>query len=193
MSEKAIEKLLIDNGVMLSGHFLLTSGLHSDIYFEKFMILENPQVSSLLCAEISLHFSTIDIDKVIGPTTGGTILAYEVAKQLGILAGVAESTDDGRRIIKRGSAVKKGERILVVDDVLTTGGSLKATIDAVEEMDGKVVGVGVMIDRSAQPLDLPYPFFAVYEHSVENFEAQQCPLCEKGVPLTRLGGKKKKT
>jgi orotate phosphoribosyltransferase len=193
MSEKAIEKLLVDNGVILKGHFLLTSGLHSDLYFEKFMILENPQVSSLLCAKIALHFSPIEIDKVIGPTTGGTILAYEVAKQLGVLAGVAEYTEEGKRIIKRGSAVKKGEKVLVVDDVLTTGGSLRATIDAVEELEGEVVGVGVMIDRSARSLDLPYPFFAVYAHSVENFEEKNCPLCKNGVPLTRLGGKKKKT
>jgi orotate phosphoribosyltransferase len=192
MREKAIEKLLVDNGVKLKGHFLLTSGLHSDTYFEKFMILENPQVSSLLCADIALHFSAMQIDKVIGPTTGGTIIAYEVAKQLGTLAGVAEYAEDGKRIIKRGSAVKRGEKILVVDDVLTTGGSLKATIDAVEELEGEVVGVGVMIDRSAQSLDLTYPFYAVYKQSVENFDPDDCPLCKKDVPLTRRGGKKKK-
>lgn len=193
MNEKVIEKLLIDNGVILKGHFLLTSGLHSDVYYEKFMILENPQISSLLCAKIALHFSTIEVDKVIGPTTGGIILAYEVAKQLGILAGVAEDDGHGKRMIRRGSAVEKGEKILVVDDVLTTGGSLKATIDAVEEMGGEVVGVGVMIDRSARPLDLPYPFYAVYKRSVENFEAENCPLCKKDIPLTRRGKKKKKT
>jgi orotate phosphoribosyltransferase len=191
MSEKAIEKMLRDNGAILKGHFLLTSGLHSDVYFEKFMILEKPQVSSLLCSNIALHFCTREIDKVIGPTTGGTILAYEVAKQLGILAGIAEDSGEGKRVIKRGSAVKEGERILIVDDVLTTGGSLKATIDAVEEMGGKVVGVGVLIDRSEQSLNIPYPFYAVYEHSVENYKPDDCPLCKKGIPLMRRGGKTK--
>lgn len=192
MSEKEVEKLLVDNGVILRGHFLLTSGLHSDVYFEKFMILENPRISSLLCSSIALHFSSQDIDKVIGPTTGGTILAYEVAKQLGVLAGVAEDDGEGKRVIKRGSSVKKGERILVVDDVLTTGGSLKATIAAVERMEGEIVGIGVMIDRSSTALNLRYSLYAVYEHAVENFKPEDCPLCKNGVPLTRRGGKKKK-
>lgn len=193
MNEKHIEKLLSDNGVILKGHFLLTSGLHSDIYFEKFMILEDPRVASLLCGNIALHFSTGQIDKVIGPTTGGTIIAYEVARQLGVLAGVAEYSDEGKRVIKRGSAVKRGEKILVVDDVLTTGGSLRSTIDAVQELGGNVVGVGVMIDRSSESLDVPYPVYAVYKRPVENFEAKDCSLCKKGVPLTRRGGKKKRT
>ena len=193
MCDKAIEKLLLENGVMLRGHFLLTSGLHSGVYYEKFMILENPQVSSLLCARIALYFSAKKIDKVIGPTTGGTILAYEVAKQLGVLAGVAEDDGEGGRIIKRGSAVKNGERILVVDDVMTTGGSVKATIEAVRKMGGRIEGVGVMIDRSEHPLDFAFPFYAVYRKSVENFKPDECPLCKKKVPLTRRGGKKRKT
>lgn len=187
---ETIEKLLIDNGVILKGHFLLTSGLHSGLYFEKFKILENPKVSALLCSKIAMHFSTYDIEKVIGPTTGGTILAYEVAKQIGAYAGIAEEDGKGKRIIKRGSGIKEGEKILIVDDVLTTGGSIKATIDAVLEHRGEICGVSVLIDRSEKALNFNYPFYAVYKKAVENYTKGDCPLCKQGIPLSQLGGKK---
>jgi len=187
MSE-TIKKLLTDNGVIQKGHFLLTSGLHSGLYFEKFMILENPRISALLCSKIAMFFSTYTIDKVIGPTIGGAIIAYEVARQLGTYVGIAEKESNEKRIVKRGSSIEKGERILVVDDVLTTGGSIKATIDAVLQLEGKVTGISVLIDRSENPLDFTYPFFAVYKTSVENYTPENCPLCKKGIPLIRKGG-----
>jgi orotate phosphoribosyltransferase len=191
MSEN-IEKLLADSGVILEGHFLLTSGLHSGVYFEKFMILENPRITSLLCSKVAMHYSSLDIEKVIGPTTGGIILAYEVARQLGVRAGIAETEGEEKRIIKRGTGVKEGEKILIVDDVLTTGGSLKATIDAVLDKGGKVRGVAVLIDRSEERFELEFPLYSVYRKTVENYTEEECPLCKKGIPLSRLGGKKKK-
>lgn len=191
--QEQIEKLLIDNGVMLRGHFLLTSGLHSGLYFEKFKILEKPQVSSLLCSKIALHFNSYPLEKVIGPTTGGTIIAYEVAKQLGVLAGMAEKSDNNKRIIKRGSGVRSGEKILIVDDVLTTGGSVKDTINAVLEKNGKIMGIGVLIDRSERPIDFGYPFYAVYNTTVKNYKEEDCPLCKDGIPLTKPGGIHSKT
>lgn len=187
MSE-TIEKLLVDNGVILKGHFLLTSGLHSGLYFEKFRILENPKLTVLLCSKIAGHFSSYGIEKVIGPTTGGIILAYEVAKQLGVYAGIAEENGKGKRVIRRGSGIKKGEKILVVDDVLTTGGSIKATIDAVLEGGGEVSGVSVLIDRSEETVNFGFPFYAVYKKIVENYDKKDCPLCKQGIPLTSLGG-----
>jgi orotate phosphoribosyltransferase len=183
-----IEKLLTDNGVMLRGHFLLTSGLHSGLYFEKFKILEKPQVSSLLCSKIALHFNSYPLEKVIGPTTGGTIIAYEVAKQLGLLSGMAEKSENNKRIIKRGSGVSNGEKILIVDDVLTTGGSVKDTINAVLEKKGDIMGIAVLIDRSEKPIDFGYPFYAVYNTTVKNYTKEDCPLCKDGIPLTRPGG-----
>lgn len=187
---ETIEKLLIDNGVILEGHFLLTSGLHSGLYFEKFKILENPNITALLCSKIAVSFSTHEIEKVVGPTTGGTILAYEIAKQIGAYAGIAEENGKGKRIVKRGSGIREGEKILIVDDVLTTGGSIKATIDAILEKKGIICGVAVLINRSMKSLKFDYPFYAVYQKTVENFKEEDCPFCKKGIPLTQLGGKR---
>ncbi len=186
--KEPIEELLWESGVLLKGHFLLTSGLHSEFYFEKFKVLEKPEVTSLLCSKIAIQFSTSKIDRVIGPTTGGIILAYEVARQLETLTGIAEEDGKGGRTIRRGTSIEKGENILIVDDVLTTGGSLKATVEAVLAKKGLVSGIAVLIDRSPKTLDLGYKMYAVYKKVVKNYLPDDCPLCRKNIPLTRKGG-----
>ncbi|OPX17585.1 orotate phosphoribosyltransferase [candidate division WOR-3 bacterium 4484_100] len=179
-----IEKLLIDLKVLKKGHFLLNSGLHSEYYFEKFRILENPSATTKLCGIIVDHFKGLDIDWVIGPTTGGVIIAFEVARQLNRYAGFAEERA-GKRIVGRGFDIKD-RNVLVVDDVLTTGKSIQETLNAVELKHGKVVGVGVLVDRSNQKMGFEY--FATYRKAVENFEPDNCPLCKQGISLTKPGG-----
>ena len=186
--KESIEELLISNGVLLKGHFLLTSGLHSEYYFEKFRILENPKLTVFLCSEIVEHFTGTRIEKVVGPTTGGIILAYEVARQMGIFDEIAEEQEKGKRIIRRGSGIREGEKVLIVDDVLTTGGSLRTTINAVKEKGGEIVGLSVLIDRSMGKNDFGYPLFAVYKKTVVNYSPEDCPLCKKGIPLMQMGG-----
>jgi len=185
--KEQVEELLTKNEVLLKGHFLLTSGLHSEFYFEKFKVLEKPRITSLLCSKIALQFSACTIDRVIGPTTGGIILAYEVARQLGTLMGMAEEDGKGGRIIRRGTDIKEREEILIVDDVLTTGGSLKATIDAVLRKKGSIAGIAVLIDRREKTLDIDYPIYGVYRKLVKNFSESDCPLCRKGISLTQKG------
>jgi orotate phosphoribosyltransferase len=158
--------------------------LHSKFYFQKFRILENPGVASRLCRIIADHFQKAAADWVIGPTTGGIIIAFEVARQLNILTGFAEERER-KRTIGRGFAIK-GKRILVVDDVMTTGRSVQETIDAVKEKGGEVVGVGVLIDRCNAKL--PFEYFASYRKAVENYEPRVCPMCKAGTPLEKLGG-----
>ena len=179
-----LESILKEHRVLLQGHFLLTSGLHSEYYFEKFRILESPELTTLFCRELVKKLGT-DYDWVIGPTTGGVIIAFEVARQTGRLAGFSEKGKDGR-VIGRGFAIE-GKRVLVVDDVLTTGKSIRETKAAVLAKSGIIAGVGVLIDRSVDPPDFNYQ--AVYQTSVENYPPDRCPLCKKGVPLTRRGGK----
>jgi orotate phosphoribosyltransferase len=179
-----IEKLLKDLKVLQEGHFLLNSGLHSKYYFEKFRILENPEATSTLCGIIAERFKDKKIDWVIGPTTGGIIIAFEVARQLNKCAGFAEERE-GKRIVGRGFDIKN-KKILLVDDVMTTGKSVKETIDAINEKGGEIVGSAVLIDRCS--IELPFEYYATYRKIVENFEPEKCPLCKENTPLSKPGG-----
>lgn len=179
-----LEKLLRELQVLQEGHFVLNSGLHSRYYFQKFRILENPDATSQLCRLIAGKFRDANIEWVIGPTTGGIVIAFEVARQMGVSTGFAEERE-GRRVVGRGFGIR-GKRILVVDDVMTTGKSIIETLDAVREQGGVVAGVAVLIDRCG--VQLPFEYYAAYRKVVENFEPANCPLCRENVPLSRLGG-----
>ncbi|MFO7676690.1 MAG: orotate phosphoribosyltransferase [bacterium] len=179
-------RLLTESGVMLEGHFLLTSGRHSDRYFEKFRILESPPVCGRFAAELVGRFRDAGVTAVCGPTTGGIIIAYEVARQLGARCVIAEKAEGGRKI-GRGFRLESGDRVLVVDDVMTTGGSLVETLAALEHRPCAVVGVGVFIDRSGGANRLGRPYEAVYRQAAASWEPDRCPLCVRGVALTAPG------
>jgi orotate phosphoribosyltransferase len=174
-------------GMLREGHFELTSGLHSGKYFEKFRLLEFPEIATRVCKEIAEHFRSLECVTVAGPTTGGIIIAYEVARQLGKRCIFAEKTDDGRGF-RRGFQIAQGEKILVVDDILTTGGSLVQTIDAIKKRGGVVAGLGVIVDRSEKDIDLHVPVFSVHREQVKNWQPSECPLCKDGVELSKPGG-----
>ncbi len=173
-------------GVLLDGHFLLASGRHSGQYFEKFRILEHPELCETFSRHVADRFREQGITVVCGPTTGGVIIAYEVARQLGCRCIIAERTGQGRSI-GRGFRTADEDRILVVDDVMTTGGSIVETLAALEKMPGTVVGIGVFIDRSGGRNRLKQPHFGVYVQTVETWEPEQCPLCKQGVALQTPG------
>lgn len=178
-------EMLKKHGVLREGHFLLTSGKHSDKYFEKFRILEQPPVCEAFAKAVADRFRKENVTVVCGPTTGGIIIAYEVARQLGCRCVIAEKAELGRKI-GRGFRLGPEDRVLVVDDVLTTGGSIKETLAAVEPSGAKVLGVGVYVDRSAR-VDFGVPSFCAYRQQVATFEPSGCPLCAKGVPLEEPG------
>jgi len=171
--------------VVRTGHFLLTSGMHSDRYIEKFRILEQPVLCERFAQVVAEHFRSEGVTVVCGPTTGGVIVAYEVARQLGCRCIIAEKADTGRKI-GRGFVVQDTDRVLVVDDVLTTGGSIKETLNALKFTPARVIGIGVFIDRSAG-VALPAPFFSAYQEPIRNYEPADCPLCRAGVPLEAPG------
>ena len=185
MSSVDLGKLLEESGAVLRGHFVLTSGRHSDVYFEKFRVLEQPEVLSALCAEIVDRFRG-EFDVVAGPTTGGIIIAYEVAKQSGTRALYIE-TEDGIKRARRGATIDAGARALVVDDVLTTGLSVHETAVAVEAMGGRVVGIGVLIDRSDATLQLPAEVFAAYRVQARSFPPDEVPDWLAGIPVAKPG------
>lgn len=180
-----LSRLLVEFGVMRKGHFLLTSGLHSDRYFEKFRILERADVCEHFARVLSNYFSKMSVTVVCGPTTGGVIVAYEVARQLGCRCIIAERSDTGRKI-GRGFLVGKEDQVLVVDDVLTTGGSIWETLSALKTTGARVVGIGVFIDRSTG-VRFPFPFYAAHREEIQNYQPDSCPLCRARLPLETPG------
>jgi orotate phosphoribosyltransferase len=177
------ERLLRDAGALLDGHFRLTSGNHSATYAEKFRLLEQPSQTEALCRMIADWAKPLEPGLVAGPTTGGIIISYEVARLLGVRGIFAESANGGGRAFGRGFTISPGERALIVDDVLTTGGSVRDVIDAVKQSGGEVAGVAVLLDRTAGQARFDVPFFACLTLDLETYQPGDCPLCAKDVPL----------
>ena len=174
---------LESTGALLKGHFQLTSGRHSAEYIEKFRIMEDPVATEALCGLIAREFRPAMPAAVVGPAMGGVILSFETAKQLGVRAIFTEKDPDGRQMFDRGFKLGDGEKVLVVDDVLTTGGSVRQVLDLVRATGAEVLGVGFLIDRSGGGVDFGVPFFACHTMPIESYQPGACPLCEKGLPL----------
>lgn len=179
--------LLEDAGAVLTGHFQYASGRHGDTYIEKFRLLEKPRVTEALCRQLADHFRSMQPDLVVGPTTGGILLAHETAKHLGetINAYFAERSEAGGRFLGRGFAVRPGQTVLVVDDVLTTGGSVRDTLEAVIQAGGTPIGVGLVVDRTNGATGFgELETFACLAIDVASYEPDECELCTAGVELT---------
>jgi len=176
-------------GAVKEGHFLLASGLHSPVYWEKFRILQYPDYTEKLCRLIAQHFKDQKIDVVAGPTTGGIILAFETAHQLGVRSIFAEKEGE-TTVFRRDFEVAPGERVLIVDDVLTTGASIRGTMSAVAKLKGVIVGIGVLVDRSQEGVDFGVPLFSCLRAPTTVYTAQECPLCAAHIPLVKPGAPK---
>lgn len=186
MSDRVLQ-IFKDAGAILEGHFLLTSGMHSQVYWEKFQVLQYPRHTQKLCKLIANRFRDAGVQVVAGPTTGGVILAFETARQLGVRGIFAEKADGGRAF-RRGFNISSGEKVLIVDDILTTGGSVREVVDAVKRLGGNIVGIGVLVDRSSDNVDFGVPLFACLQSPTVAYPPEKCPLCAEGKPLVRLGG-----
>src|SRR5438132_11454439 len=183
-----VESVFRDSGALREGHFLLASGRHCPLYLEKFQVLQHPAETERLCSASGGWATSLAADTVAGPTTGGVILAHEVGRQLGARAIYAERRDGPRgREFRRGFALTPGERVLVVDDIMTTGGSLQETIDAVRAAGGTVAGAAVLVDRSGGAARLDVPVEALWRLDIPSYSATECPLCAKGVPAVPPG------
>jgi orotate phosphoribosyltransferase len=173
-------------GALLEGHFLLSSGRHSGVYLEKALVLQYPRNVERMCREIARRFEGDRPDVVVGPTTLGVVLSYEVAKHLGARSIFAEREGEGRAL-RRGFRIEPGQRVLVVDDILTTGGSVRDVLDVVKEWGGVTFGVGVLVERSTQPLDFGVRTEALLKMDVVSYPPDDCPLCREGRPLVKSG------
>lgn len=188
LSPEHILAIFRDCGAVLHGHFRLSSGKHSDTYFEKFQVLQHPHYVQQLCGELAKRFRDERIDVVVGPTTGGVIIAYEVARQLGTRAIYAEREGD-KRVLRRGFTLREGERVLVVDDILTTGGSVREVLEMLEPYRVQLVGVGILVDRTGGQVDLGVRTETLLRLKVEAWQPEECPLCHRGEPITEPGSR----
>ena len=180
------ERVFQESGALLKGHFLLTSGLHSPVYWEKFRVLQFPSYTEQLCRMIADHFSHQKVQVVAGPTTGGIILAFEVARQLGV-RGIFAEKEGEERSFRRGFTIDPGEQVLIVDDILTTGSSVREVIDAVKKSRGNIIGIGVLVDRSERAQDFGFPLFSCHCAATVTYRPEECPLCAARVPLVKPG------
>lgn len=181
---------LREAGALKQGHFLLASGRHSDQYVEKFDLLRQPRATEQACRMMISEIGDLDdIDLVVGPTTGGILLAFEIGRQLGLPAAYAERADEGssKRAFKRGTVIEPGAKVLLVDDILTTGGSIYATLDALREVDADVRHVAVLVDRSITELDFGAPLTGLARLDIQTWDPAEYPLCADGVPAVKPG------
>ncbi|MFW5649200.1 MAG: orotate phosphoribosyltransferase [Candidatus Alkaliphilus sp. MAG34] len=186
--ERVIE-ILEKTGALKNGHFLLTSGLHSDRYIQCAQVLQYPKYTEEICKGLADEFREDNIDIVIGPATGGIIMAYEMARQLGAMAMFAEKEKE-KRVLRRGFYVPKGAKVLVAEDVITTGGSVKEVIELIKEIGGIPAGVAVLVDRSNGKIDFGTKLRSALSLEVASYEETECPICKKGnIPLEKPGSR----
>lgn len=176
-------------GALLKGHFKLSSGLHSDTYLQCAKISQYPQYNTLLSSMIASKFRDKDINVVIGPAMGGIIIAYEVARQLGARAIFAERDQNRKMVLRRGFEIKENERVLVVEDVITTGASVKEVIDIVKNSNGILVGVSAFVNRGGKSILICENQYFILDINIPNYKEEECPLCKNNVPYTTPGSK----
>jgi orotate phosphoribosyltransferase len=179
-------------GAVQEGHFLLTSGLHSTAYIQSALILQHTREAAALGEALAGRMRQSDPDVVIGPALGGIIIAHEVARALGARAIFAERSD-GRMTLRRGFAIQPGERVLVVEDVITTGGSAQEVAGLVRDAGGILVGVAALVDRSGGRVRFDAPHAALVALDLPVYPADACPLCRRGEPVVKPGSRPPRT
>lgn len=190
ITQERVMEILKEAGVLLEGHFLLTSGKHSNKYLQCAKIFRNTKYSEELCKALAEHFQDQGVEVVIGPALGAVQMTYEVSRWLRCENFFAER-DNGVMTLRRGFAIRPGQKVLVVEDVVTTGGSVREVMKIVREQGGDIVGVGAIVDRTAGKVDFGVPFQSVIAVEVDSWEPDECPLCREGAPAPIKPGSRK--
>jgi len=187
MNDAEILNLFRSSGALLEGHFQLTSGLHSPNYFQCARVLQYPRNAETLCGLLAARFRSDRIDAVVSPALGGIVVGQEVGRQLGVRTMFTERKN-GLMELRRGFTISRGERILVCEDVITTGGSVGEVIEIVERSGGVVAGVAAIVDRSGGTVRLPNFVPAMTMHVV-TYPPENCPLCRNNIPVEKPGSR----
>ena len=191
LTEEQIKEIFLKADAFLTGHFLLSSGLHSPYYLQCAKVLQYPEYAEILCQELARRIEdlNVDFDFVIAPAIGGIIVSYETARHLGVRGIFAERVD-GVLTLRRGFEIKEGERAIVVEDVVTTGKSTRETIEVVTSCGGTVVAVGSLVNRSGGRVDFGVPFQTLWSLEVPVYSPESCPICKEGKePLVKPGSR----
>jgi len=186
MNKKEIERLLVETGAFLEGHFKLTSGKHSKYYVEKIKLIQRPEDVVKIGKAFATKCSHLDFDVVVSPALGAMVLGFEVAKQMG-KRFVFTQRKEGVMSIRSGFDLQPGERVLIIEDVTTTGGSVFEVIECINERKVDIVGVGLVVDRSGGLIDFGVPVFPLLTLRIEAYEPDECPLCKENIPITKPG------
>jgi orotate phosphoribosyltransferase len=189
MTREEIIKIFTETGVLKTGHFLLTSGRHSDKYLQCAQLLQFPEIAEKVCRELAQNFKKMNINTVIGPAIGGILVSYEVARALNVRSIFAER-EEGDMTLRRGFSIEPGEKVIVVEDVVTTGGSVKEVIAMATDLGADVVGVGALVDRSGGKVDFGVPAYYLLNLDVNSYLSNDCPICRKGIPVVKPGSRK---
>jgi len=189
-SEDKVETLELfkETGALLSGHFRLSSGLHSGNYFQCALLLQHPDIAEKLCSELADYFKGDKPTCVIAPALGGVIVSYEAARSLGVKSLFTERVE-GKMVLRRGFELKKEDRVLVVEDVITTGLSTGEVLEAVKSTGAKVIGVGCIVDRSGKTPDFGVKLKSLVRLDFPAYKPEDCPLCKEGVAVTKPGSR----
>ncbi|MDH7576475.1 MAG: orotate phosphoribosyltransferase [Bacillota bacterium] len=188
MPEQKLLEIFRQCGALLEGHFLLTSGLHSNRYIQCALVLQYPELATNLGAKLADRFRDLSIDLVVGPALGGVLVAHEVARALNTRALFTER-EGGVMTLRRGFSVAPGENVLVVEDVVTTGGSTREVVAVMQAAGAKVVGIGALVDRHTGSLDFDLPFHALLTLETATYPPESCPFCQEGKPLVKPGSR----
>jgi len=187
-NQQYLLNLFKQTGALLEGHFQLTSGLHSSLYLQCALVLQYPEHADFIGRALAAKFRDDRVDVVVAPAIGGIIVAHETARAIGCRALFAER-EGGVMTLRRGFRLSRGERVLVVEDVVTTGGSTRETIQAVIEADGVVIGAGSIVDRSAGAVDVGVRRQALLSLDVTAYQPENCPLCKEDIPIVKPGSR----
>jgi orotate phosphoribosyltransferase len=191
MQQDELKTLFKENNALLTGHFKLSSGLHSDTYLQSALILQYPKEAEFLAQKLAkkLKENNITVDVVVSPAMGGVIIGHEMGRALGVRAIFTERLD-GKVLLRRGFSLKENEKVLIVEDVITTGLSTKEVIDFIKPSGCKIVAIGSLVNRSAGKVDFGIPTFSLLRLEVKNYKEQECQMCKKGVIVIKPGSRK---
>jgi orotate phosphoribosyltransferase len=183
MTPATVMDILRETEVLIEGHFKLTSGMHSPMFLQCSQVMQYPRPAARLSGALAEALAPLGANAVIGPAMGGIILAYEVARSLGV-RGIFAERQDGTMTLRRGFRIMPGERFVVVEDAVSTGGSVREVMSVVRERGAEVVGVGMLVDRSGGKAEFGVPAFSLLSLAVPSYRPEECPLCRDSVPLT---------